>query len=146
MQKVKRTLMVAIFIATMVPGAVHPNGETPPILQEIEFLKSELKADISRLERRITEHSDLLSALDDESIEELVQRLIYESPISNSVSNVVQDVEKLKIDVASIVSSDRSVVRDWIYPGIMGFLGGVLAWLLGKILKAISNSRAKRKS
>lgn len=143
LNEVKRILFAAVITVITVPGAVHPNGESPPILQEVEFLATELKADISRLERRINEHGDRLSALTDESFEEVLQRLIDENPIGESVSAVVQEVEKLKHDVASIVARDGSILSDWIFPGVMGFIGGLIVVIFGKILNAISNSRAK---
>ena len=146
MKEIKGLLIVATLVITMVPGGVHPGGEPPPIHQEINNLKSELQAEINSLEHRVNEHSDRLSTLTDASIEELVQRLIDENPIVASMSTAMQDVEKLKLDAASIVSRDKSILEEWIFPSVMGFIGGLIAILVGKILKTISNSRRRHKA
>ena len=74
MHKFKRWAIVAVVVVGVVPEGAHPGAEEPPILRELRFVESELRADIDDLERRLTGHTNNLHALAGKHLEDFIKK------------------------------------------------------------------------
>ena len=115
-------------MAAVLVGIAPERAAEPPILKELKYVESELRADIDDVEQHLNGHIDNLYTLPGKLLEDLNKK-VMDSNLSESVAKTVGDLEELKNQVDSIVRSSGLLNREWIGL-IAGFIGGLIPYSL----------------
>ena len=132
------TIVALLVVVCIVPERVHPGAELSPILQELESVKTKFRTDIDNLDQRLNEHVDDVHGLNGKTLEEFIQTVVDNS-VGDSLTNTVEEMNELKLQIESLVSNDELSNGSWIggsvAGGITGAITGFIAGLVSRLIR-----------